>query len=282
MYPKISIVTPNYNQAKYIEFTIQSVLSQNYPNLEYIIIDGGSTDGSVEIIKKYESQLTYWVSEKDYGIYDALNKGFKKSTGDVMGWINSDDLLLDNALFKIARVFSENTSVEWFEGINTIIDSKGAVQSAKRPPVRNYLRYLSKVAFNNPGFCFIQQESTYWRRDLWVRSGNEISLNYKLAGDFELWMRFFNNAELVYLNTTIGAFRYTGSEQLSVGNYQQYMNEANQIVNIHTDKSDFFKKMKIMASRQCFILLKKLSLKRFKPQYLFDKLIFVQKTIELR
>ena len=91
-YPKISIVTPNYNGVKYLEQTIVSVLNQNYPNLEYIIIDGGSTDGSVEIIKKYESKLSYWVSEPDMGLYHAIQKGFEKSTGEIMAWINSDDM----------------------------------------------------------------------------------------------------------------------------------------------------------------------------------------------
>ena len=90
-YPKISIVTPSFNQGKYIEQTIQSVLTQNYPNLEYIIIDGGSTDKTVDIIKKYEQQLSYWVTEPDKGQTDAINKGFAKCTGEIFNWINSDD-----------------------------------------------------------------------------------------------------------------------------------------------------------------------------------------------
>ncbi len=101
--PKISLVTPSYNQAAYLEQTIRSVLDQGYPNLEYVIIDGGSTDGSVEIIKRYERHLKYWVSEKDKGQTDALNKGITHCTGDVFGYINSDDLLYPRSLDRWPR-----------------------------------------------------------------------------------------------------------------------------------------------------------------------------------
>lgn len=105
--PKISILTPSYNQGQYIEQTIQSVLSQNYPNLEYIVIDGGSTDNTVEILKKYDKQITYWVSEKDRGQSHAINKGIEKCTGVLFNWLNSDDYLEPGALHKIAKTYLE-------------------------------------------------------------------------------------------------------------------------------------------------------------------------------
>jgi len=111
-YPKISIVTPSYNQAEFLERTILSVLNQNYLNLEYIIIDGGSNDGSVEIIKKYEKYLTYWVSEKDKGQGCAISKGFEKSTSDILAWLNSDDTYLPGTFYKIAKDFRQNSEVD--------------------------------------------------------------------------------------------------------------------------------------------------------------------------
>ena len=124
-YPKISIVTPNYNMGAYLEETIKSVISQNYPNLEYFIIDGGSNDNSLEIIKKYERHLTYWISEKDNGMYHAIQKGFEKSTGEIMAWLNSDDMYHSNSLFIVAEIFDSFPQVEWLLGASTTFDEKG-------------------------------------------------------------------------------------------------------------------------------------------------------------
>lgn len=115
-YPKISIVTPSFNQGKYIEQTILSILNQNYPNLEYIIIDGGSKDESISILKKYEKYISYWVSEPDKGQTDAINKGFLKCTGDIFNWLNSDDIYAPGVLHEIAKMYRENPNVSCFCG----------------------------------------------------------------------------------------------------------------------------------------------------------------------
>ena len=111
MYPKISIITPSYNQGQYLEETILSVINQNYPNLEYIIIDGGSTDNSVEIIKKYEKNISYWVSEKDHGQSNAINKGLAIATGDIVAWLNSDDQYCEKSLDIISNTFKQHPEI---------------------------------------------------------------------------------------------------------------------------------------------------------------------------
>jgi|GEM_PF-2064758 len=116
VYPKISVVTISYNQAKYLEDAILSVLNQNYPNLEYFVIDGGSTDGSIEIIKKYSDRLTYWCSEKDNGPASALNKGFSKATGDIFYYLNSDDVLLPNIFFEVVKFIDKNSNYDVYYG----------------------------------------------------------------------------------------------------------------------------------------------------------------------
>jgi hypothetical protein len=224
-YPKISIVTPNFNMAQFLELTIRSVLDQAYPNLEYIVIDGGSTDGSVDIIKKYESQLAYWVSEPDKGLYHAIQKGFEKSTGEVMAWLNSDDVYHPGALSIIAEVFSSMPSVEWLSGTPTCIDVHG--RTVFVAPLRVYSRFNF---LTSEKMEWIQQESTFWRRSLWERAGSQLSNEYALAGDFELWMRFFRYVSPVVINALIGGFRVRLSGQKSFDGEQQYQEEARKIV----------------------------------------------------
>jgi len=219
--PKISIITPNFNGAQYLEETILSVLGQNYPYLEYIIVDGGSTDGSLEIIKKYEKRLTWWLSEPDNGMYHAIQKGFDRSTGDIMAWINSDDMYHKNALFTVAEIFDNIPNINWLTGANTFYDEFGrtihCIQS----------RMFTKFDFYNHDFKWIQQESTFWRRQLWEKTGSSLNVNLKYAGDFELWLRFFQYDRLFVTDALIGGFRYRLENQLSLDHIDEYLIEAN-------------------------------------------------------
>lgn len=238
-YPRITVVTPNFNQVQFIETTILSVLDQNYPNLEYIIIDGGSNDGSVEIIKKYQKNLHYWESIEDNGMYDALMKGFSRSTGEIMCWINSDDVLWKDSLKNVKKILEENSHIHWLQGWPTVIDEKGKIYLQRSPVFSKFYFYLKN--HKNSGF-FIQQESTFWTRDIWERSGSYLNLDYKLAADFDLWMRFFKLEKLYCTNIPLGAFRIRKGQLSS--NKKLYLQEANRSIQTNFETLriwDFFR-----------------------------------------
>lgn len=179
-WPKISIVTPSFNQAQYLEETIRSVLLQNYPNLEYIIIDGGSTDGSVEIIKKYEPWLTYWVSEPDRGQSHAINKGFERSTGEIMAWINSDDYYTSGAFKRICEIFIIHTT-QWVAGRTYLILSNGELKDGRGEPKHDIRDWYFR--------CLYNQQGIFWRRYLWKKAEG-IDETLQFSFDYDLWMRF--------------------------------------------------------------------------------------------
>lgn len=225
IYPKISIVTVSFNQAEYIERTIRSVLDQGYPNLEYIIIDGGSTDGSQDIIKKYESRLAFWLSEPDGGMYEGLQKGLSRCTGDVMAWINSDDMYHRNALYTVGEIFSRLPEVQWIQGLPTVIDEQD-----RTVLVKNFRKW-SKYHFLLGDSDHVQQESTFWRRSLWEKAGATLNTSLRLAGDYELWMRFFEHARLHGLRTVLGSFRMRSENQLSSDRADDYRAEVSAVLN---------------------------------------------------
>jgi len=206
--PTISIVTPSFNQARYLEETIISVISQNYPNLEYIIIDGGSSDGSVDIIKKYEKYLKYWISEKDRGHGNALNKGFLHATGDIMAWINSDDKYYPWTFKVVSSIFSQFQNVNWIVGNNSWFDSEGVLYYTEAVK-KNAYDYLSG------DYAWIQQESVFWRRNLWQKSGGYIDEQYKFMVDGELWCRFFLYDDLWHVDRVISGYRVHDSNRAS-------------------------------------------------------------------
>ena len=162
--PRISIVTPSFNQAQYLDETIRSVLDQGYPNLEYMINDGGSKDGSVDIIRKYESHLAYWVSEKDRGQVHAINKGLEQASGDIFGFINSDDLYLPGALAAVADHFETHTDCQWVCG-DTVMFGEGHTTELIRAVVPKSAAHCLSWAYKAP------QPGHFWKRELIQKFG---------------------------------------------------------------------------------------------------------------
>jgi glycosyltransferase involved in cell wall biosynthesis len=187
----VSILTPSFNQARYLDATIQSVLAQDYPRLEYIIVDGGSTDGSVEIIKKYASRLAWWVSEKDRGQTDAINKGFGRATGDILAWINSDDTYEPGALTAAVNYLQAHPEVGMVYADCNYINEEGSV-IGKFPAAQTDLPRLRS------GYVHIPQQTMFFRANLWKRLG-PLDPSFYFAMDYDLWTRVAQHAELKYL-----------------------------------------------------------------------------------
>lgn len=221
-YPKVSIVTPSFNQGKFLEQTILSVIDQKYPNLEYIIVDGGSTDNSVEIIKKYEKHLSYWVSEKDKGQSDAINKGLRKVTGDLFNWLNSDDLLEDGALYKIAQAYTENPDKKLFVfGLSYFDGKKKTLRKWKITPADGIFFYCDPT---------IAQPSMFYTWEA-IKSIGMINSNLHYAMDYEWLIKFlFNFGEKAIFQSDfpVSVFRLHADAKTSQGED----NFVNDIANI--------------------------------------------------
>jgi glycosyltransferase involved in cell wall biosynthesis len=216
-WPRITIVTAVRNGARYLEDTIRSVISQGYPNLEYIVVDGVSTDGTLEIIRKYEKDITWWVSQPDKGTYDALNTGFSRSTGEIMGWLNASDMLHTKGLFVVGSVFRDLPQVEWITGRPTWFSQEGMNMNVGVQDLPRWSRYRFLAGANK----YIQQESTFWRRSLWNRAGGSLSSSYQAAGDFDVWARFFQHARLYSTDALIGGYRFH-EDALSAADRESY------------------------------------------------------------
>jgi glycosyltransferase involved in cell wall biosynthesis len=203
-------VTPNYNGARYLEETIRSVLCQGYPNLEFLIIDGGSSDGSVDIIRKYEQRLTYWVSERDRGQSAAINKGFTRCTGEIVNWLCSDDILLPGALVRVAEVFLNNPEsdvvagqgrVTYTQGNHPVVIGGCTADTVALIPIKNS----------------VYQPACFYRRKLLVRTP-PIDESYHYAMDFELWAYFHSqHARWRVVGDLLCQTRVTGQNKCSIG-----------------------------------------------------------------
>lgn len=203
--PKISIITPSFNQAKFIKKTIDSVLAQDYPNLEYIIVDGGSTDGTLEVLQEFKGML-YWHSRKDKGQTDAINQGINKATGEIMGYLNSDDLLTPGTLHKVAEFFRTHPDYYWVTGKCYIADENDQIiRSLVTSYKNNLLKYFRSnwlLAVAN----YISQPGTFWRKEVIGKIGLfDQSLYY--AMDYDYWLRLSKIYRLGFIDDELAVFR---------------------------------------------------------------------------
>lgn len=189
--PLVSIITPSFNQAQFLEQTIQSVLGQDYPQIEYIIVDGGSTDGSVGMIKKYEGRLAWWVSEQDQGQTDAINKGFAHSKGEVLAWINSDDTYNPRAVGQAVKYLMENPDVAMVYADCNFINEAGQVIGKFNSKQTDYRRLRE-------GYVHIPQQTMFFRAKYWQELG-PLDPSFYFAMDYDLWTRIASKAPIKYL-----------------------------------------------------------------------------------
>ena len=199
--PKISIVIPSYNQAAYLEETLKSVFCQNYPNTEVLVLDGGSKDGSIQIIEKYAPKLAYWVSKPDGGQTPALIDGFQRTTGDIQCWLNSDDLLTPGSLRVIGEAFRNRPDVDVVFGDAIWMDASG-----------RHLRVQKEIPFNRflwfHTYNYIPGMSTFWRKSLYERVGG-LDPTFNLAMDADLWIRFSDaKAKFLHVKEILSKTRF--------------------------------------------------------------------------
>jgi glycosyltransferase involved in cell wall biosynthesis len=207
-YPHISLVTPSFNQVQFVGHTLQSVLNQEYPNLEYIVIDGASSDGSQQVIAQVEEHLTHWISEADRGQTEAINKGFRLTTGEIMGYLNSDDVLLPGALNTIADYFARRPDIDVIYGHRILIDEQGMAIGRWILPPHTSLAYTWQD--------FVPQETMFWRRSIWEQAGGHLDESFRFAMDWELIARFSSvGAQFYRVPHYLAAFRVHAKQKTS-------------------------------------------------------------------
>lgn len=234
MAAKISLVTPTFNRASTLAATLASLEAQRGRfDLQYVVIDGGSTDGTLDLLNAKKRLIADWVSEPDGGMYDAIAKGFARTDGEILGWLNSDDTLFPWAFDLITRLFNDVPEIQWISTLTqAAIDADGDIRYLRKVPGYAQQAFFDGVYFGFGGAGdkhatdFIQQESTFFRRSLWDRAGEPALRSQSLAGDFALWTAFMAEAPLVGVDAPLGAFRIHSAGQLSRGQRETYVDQC--------------------------------------------------------
>jgi glycosyltransferase involved in cell wall biosynthesis len=240
-WPKVSIVTPSFNQGQFLEETIRSVLMQGYPNLEYIIIDGGSNDESIEIIRKYEKWLTYWVSEPDAGQADAINKGFRKSCGDYFGWINSDDLLYPQAITRTIKTFLSDKEVDLIYG--DVEQGWSTGKNVKQLYGQQIDLKEMLVTLQVP----IPQQGSLWKRSVIERLGG-LDERWQVVLDREFFTRVAEKCNILYLPGVLGFFRHH-SQSKSISQQRSWLIELPKMYLEFFERNDLPQNIKNLEGR---------------------------------
>lgn len=267
--PLVSIITPSFNQDKYIEYNINSVMNQDYPRLEHIIIDGGSNDDTISIIKRYENSYNlHWISEPDKGQSDAINKGLRLAKGEIIGWINSDDAYLSKyTISKVVRFFKSNEKAKILVGNCAIIDDKNMVKYIYFiPPVINcYVLKRRNV---------IPQPSTFFRKSIGITYPLDLSLDY--AMDYDLWLRICSTVKFYHINEILGCFRIHSSSK-SIFRSKNGILENLEIIRKYQPDSKYltFNKVDVMQYFANFLPWNLIKIYRFgdRGDFAFDILI---------
>ena len=252
--PKISIVIPSYNKASYIEATLRSIINQGYPNLEVIIQDGGSVDGTVEIIKRYAKkypEIFRWSSKKDKGQLDAINKGLEQSSGEILTYVNADDVYKDGSLLEIGRYFQKNTSTLWMTGYGDIIDKDGKIISRFVTSYKNTLLDINKF-FLLIIVNFITQPSTFLSRKAYLQFGPFTGTrNYVM--EYNLWLKIGKSKMPYIIKKTLSSFRLT-TGNISSTSARELLKVDNEITKKYTSNGLLFALHKLHNLGRIFML----------------------------
>lgn len=261
---KISIVLPVYNSVNFIEETLISIFNQEYPNLELIVLDSCSTDGTTEVLKKYSSKIDQLIIEKDNGQYYAVKKGLEIASGEVIAWINADDKYFPWTFSFVNKIFSSYNDVNWISGIPSYMNDQGEIYGMNNTIPTRPTNFIKNGWFRNKLFGYLQQEGMFWRKTVYDEIDG-IDINYKLAADFDLWTRMANNAELISVGISLAIFRVHQNSRSKVF-IQEYENEVSRIVSLK-QKAPFIYRVLFKIHPYLNAVLRKMIWKKSKIYY---------------